>query len=232
VIDTSVEINAGFMDTVASQDRCLEDGCRFNDELTKLALAAVSGNHQAYEMLVNNDEFITGLSRATKWICRGSTIEADELLSEFFLRFQKKITKFSNRDGASILSWSSGVLRFLHIDLLRRKWRDTDKVDYLELLPAETERVIDTPDVRVALNQAFGRLSDREKKLISLRWSEETLDGVVAGIEKVNDAREIANRRPKISRELKAVEMKLREALTSLNTGRLHGTSGPLKAEY
>ncbi|MBK8313841.1 MAG: hypothetical protein IPL01_07335 [Acidobacteria bacterium] len=120
----------------------------------------------------------------------------------------------------------------MHIDLLRRKWRDTDKVDYLELLPAETERVIDTPDVRVALNEAFGRLSDREKKLISLRWSEETLDGVVAGIEKVNDAREIANRRPKISRELKAVEMKLREALTSLNTGRLHGTSGPLKAEY
>lgn len=231
-MDTSVGYDAKYAMGAAVPEEWETERCRLKDDLTQLALAAASGNSGAYELLVNNDEFIGGLSRSTKWICRGSTIEADELLSEFFVRLPKKIVKFSNRDGASILSWSSGVLRFLHIDLLRRKWRDSDKVEYLDVVPAETERTIDTPDVRAALNEAYGRLSSREKKLISLRWSEETLDGVVSRIENVNDAREIANRRPKISRELKAVELKLRQALSSIDTGRLIGASGPVKAEY
>jgi RNA polymerase sigma factor (sigma-70 family) len=202
------------------------------DELTALGLAAAKGSHQAYERLVNRDDFLKGLAKASKWICRGSSIPAEELLSEFFLRLPKKISKYSNRNGASILSWSSLVLRRLHIDLLRRKWRDDDRVEQLDLLPAKRERLIDTPDVRAALNQAFKDLTEREKKLIALRWREETLDEIVAAIDNLSDPKDIQNRRPKISRELKAVEQKLRQALEQINTGQLQGRSGPVKADY
>jgi RNA polymerase sigma factor (sigma-70 family) len=203
------------------------------DELTALGLAAASGSQRAYEMLVNREEFLERLTKASKWVCRGSTIQAEELLSEFFLRFPKKIRKYSNRNGASILSWSSLVLRHLHIDLLRRKWREDDRVEHLDLLPAKCERTIDTPDTRAALNQAFNRLTEREKKLLALRWREETLDDIVAAIDNLSDPRDIRNRRPKISKELTAVEQKLRQALDCMNTGQLQGgPSGPLKADY
>ncbi len=202
------------------------------DELTALGLAAASGNHRAYEMLVNREEFLERLAKASRWICRSSTIPADELLSEFFLRLPKKIRKYSNRNGASILSWSSLVLRHLHIDLLRCKWRENDRVEGLDSLPAKRERTIDTPDSRAALNQAFNGLTDREKRLLALRWQEETLDRIVAAIDNLSDPREIQNRRPKVSRELKAIEQKLRQALACMNTGQLQGRRGQSKADY
>lgn len=202
------------------------------DELTALGLAAAGGDNRAYEILVNRDEFLERLTKTSKWICRGSTIPAEELLSEFFLRLPAKIHTYSNRNGASILSWASLVLRHLHIDLLRRKWRDDDRVEDIELLPAKCERAIDTPDVRAALNQAFRGLTEREKRLLALRWREETLDDIVAAIDNLSDPRDIQKRRPRISRELKAVEQKLRRALDRFNTGQLQGRGGPLKADY
>jgi RNA polymerase sigma factor (sigma-70 family) len=202
------------------------------DELTALGLAAASGDHRAYEILVNRDEFLERLTKTSKWICRGSTIPAEELLSEFFLRLPTKIRTYSNRNGASVLSWASLVLRRLHIDLLRRKWRDDDRVENIDLLPAKCERAIDTPDVRAALNQAFNGLTEREKRLLALRWREETLDDVVAAIDNLSDPKDIQNRRPRISRELKAVEQKLRQALDRINTGQLRGRGGPMKADY
>lgn len=202
------------------------------DELTALGLAAANGSHRAYERLVNREEFLERLTKASRWICRSSSIPSDELLSEFFLRLPKKIRKYSNRNGASILSWSSLVLRHLHIDLLRRKWRENDRVECLDSLPAKRERAIDTPDSRAALNQAFNGLTEREKRLLALRWQEETLDRIVAAIDNLSDPREIQNRRPKVSRELKAIEQKLRQALACMNTGQLQGRGGQSKADY
>lgn len=202
------------------------------NELTALGLEAAKGNVFAYQNLVNHSDFLDGVIRTSKWICRHSAIEAEELLSEFFLRLPQKIRKYGNRNGASILSWTSGVLRHLHIDLLRRQWRENDKVEYLDLVAVENERTVDTADSRIALKQAFNKLSQREKTLIALRWREETLDDVVAGIDNVTDPKEIQNRRPKISRELKAAEKKLQDALTGINTGRLQGLKGPAKADY
>jgi|GEM_PF-3350413 len=202
------------------------------DELTMIGLAAAEGNCRAYHTLVNRDDFLEGLTKASKWICRCSTIASEDLLGEFFLRLPKRIRKYSNRNGASILSWSSWVLRHLHIDLLRRKWRESDRIEHLDLLPAECERAIDTPDSRLALNQAFEGLSEREKRLLALRWREETLDGIVAAIDNLSDPKEIQNRRPKISRELKAIERKLQQALANINTGQLQGRGGPPKTDY
>lgn len=202
------------------------------NELTALGLEAAKGNVFAYQNLVNHTDFLDGVIRTSKWICRHSAIEAEELLSEFFLRLPQKIRKYGNRNGASILSWTSGVLRHLHIDLLRRQWRENDKVEYLDLVAVENERTVDTADSRIALKQAFNNLSQREKTLIALRWREETLDDVVAGIDNVTDPKEIQNRRPKISRELKAAEKKLQDALNGINTGRLQGLKGPARADY
>ncbi|QQS46833.1 MAG: sigma-70 family RNA polymerase sigma factor [Acidobacteriota bacterium] len=201
-------------------------------ELTALGLEAAKGNVFAYQNLVNHTDFLEGVIRTSKWICRHSAIEAEELLSEFFLRLPKKIRKYGNRNGASILSWSSGVLRHLHIDLLRRQWRENDKIEYLDLVAVENERTVDTADSRIALKQAFNNLTQREKTLIALRWREETLDDIVASIDRLTDPKEIQNRRPRISRELKAAEKKLQEALNGINTGRLQGQRGPVKAEY
>ena len=201
-------------------------------ELTRLALAASTGNMQAYQSLVNHSSFLASLARTSKWMCRHSAIEADELLSEFFLRLPNKIRKYSNRHGASIVSWSGGVLRHLHIDLLRRQWRDTDRVEYMDLVAIEHERSVDRADSRIALQQAYSRLSDREKQLIDLRRSEETLDEIVTKIDGLTDPREIQNRRPKISRELKAVEQKLQLALSAVTSGRLQGRKSPQKADY
>jgi RNA polymerase sigma factor (sigma-70 family) len=227
---------------VGSVARCKEDitshggfGSRTEgrcDDLTALGLMAASGNCRAYEMLINREEFLERLAKVSRWICRGSTIHAEELLSEFFLRLPKKIRKYSNRNGASILSWSGLVLRHLHIDLLRRKWRDNSRIEYLDLLPAKCERAIDTPDGRYALNQAFEGLTERMKKLLVLRWQKETLDEIVAAIDNLSDPREIQNRRPKISRELKTIEQRLRQALTGIKTGQLQGSDGVMKADY
>ncbi len=203
-----------------------------HQELTRYALAAATGNNSAYQVLVNNSTFLAALTRTSKWMCRHSAIESDELLSEFFLRLPAKIRKFNNRHGASIVSWSCGVMRHLHIDMLRRQWRDTDRVEYMDLVIIEHERTVDTADSRLALQQAFARLSDREKRLIQLRWQEETLDQIVSRLDGLTDPRDIQNRRPKISRELKAVEQKLQEALSAVDSGRLQGRRSPEKIEY
>jgi len=202
------------------------------NELTALGLEAAKGNAFAYQNLVNHVDFLEGVIRTSKWICRHSSVEAEELLSEFFLRLPQKIRKYGNRNGASILSWSSGVLRHLHIDMLRRLWRENDKVEYFDLVAVENERSVDTADSQIALKEAFSRLSQREKTLIALRWREETLDDVVAAIDNLTDPKDIQNRRPKISRELKAAEKKLQEALSGIDTGRLQGLKGPAKADY
>lgn len=201
-------------------------------ELTVLALSASSGDSQAYQALVNHPAYLSGVLRASKWMCRHSAIEADELLSEFFLRLPQKIRKYNNRHGASIMSWSCGVLRHLHIDLLRRQWRDTDRVEYMDLVMIEHERAVDTADSRLALRQAFSRLSERERRLLELRWQEETLDAIVAKIDGLTEPRDIQNRRPRICRELKAVEQKLQEALSAATSGRLQGRKSPEKIEY
>lgn len=201
-------------------------------ELTRYALAAATGNLNAYQTLVNHPAFLASLSRTSKWMCRHSAIEADELLSEFFLRLPNKIRKYSNRHGASVTSWAGGVLRHLHIDMLRRQWRDTDRVEYMDLVAIEHERTVDTADSRLALQQAFSSLTGREKQLIELRRTEETLDDIVCKIDGLTEARDIQNRRPKISRELKAVEQKLQLALSAVTSGRLHGRRSPQKAEY
>ena len=201
-------------------------------ELTRMALAAASGNLQAYQNLVNNPAFLSSLGRTTKWMCRHSAIEADELLSEFFLRLPNKIRKYSGRHGASVVSWAGGVLRHLHIDRLRRQWRDTDRVEYMDFVAIEHERSVDTADGKLALQQAFSRLSDREKRLLELRRNEETLDEIVVKIDGLTDPRDIQNRRPRISRELKAVEQKLQLALSAVDSGRLQGRKTPQKVEY
>jgi RNA polymerase sigma factor (sigma-70 family) len=201
-------------------------------ELTRLALAAASGNLQAYQSLVNHPAFLASLTKTSKWMCRHSAIEGDELLSEFFLRLPNKIRKYSARHGASIVSWCGGVLRHLHIDMLRRQWRDTDRVEYMDLVAIEHERSVEAADSKLALQQAFSRLSDREKKLLELRRSEETLDEIVIRIDGLTDPRDIQNRRPRISRELKAVEQKLQLALSAVNSARLQGRRSPQKAEY
>jgi len=201
-------------------------------ELTRLALTAAAGNPHSFQTLINHPIYLASLARACKWMCRHSAIEADELMSEFFLRLPSKIRKFNNRQGASIVSWSGGVLRHLHIDLLRRQWRDTDRVEYMDLVVIEHERSVDTADSRVALQQAFSRLSERERKLIELRRTEETLDDIVSKLDGLTDARDIQNRRPKISRELKAVEQKLQLALSAVTSGRMHGRKSPQKVDY
>ena len=201
-------------------------------ELTRLALAAASGNLQAYQTMVNHPAFLASLTKTTKWMCRHSAIEADELLSEFFLRLPNKIRKYSGRHGASVVSWAGGVLRHLHIDMLRRQWRDTDRVEYMDLVAIEHERSVDTADSKVALQQAFSRLNEREKRLLELRRTEETLDEIVVKIDGLTDPRDIQNRRPKISRELKAVEQKLQFALSAVDSGRLQGRRSPQKVEY
>lgn len=201
-------------------------------ELTRYALAAATGNNSAYQLLVNDASFLAALTRTSKWMCRHSAIESDELLSEFFLRLPAKIRKFNNRHGASITSWSCGVLRHLHIDMLRRQWRDTDRVEYMDLVMIEHERTVETTDSRLALQQAFERLTEREKTLIRLRWQEETLDQIVSRIDGLTEPRDVQNRRPKISRELKAVEQKLRDALSAVDSGRLQGRRSPEKIEY
>lgn len=201
-------------------------------ELTALGLEAANGDSVAYQELVNHPDYLAGLTKTSRWLCRHSSISADELLSEFFLRLPSKIRKYGNKNGASILSWSCGVLRHLHIDLLRSEWRDSDRVEYSDEPVGETERSIDTADSRVALIETFRTLNAREKKLLLLRASEENLDAIVAKIENVSDPREIQNRRPKISRELKAVEQKLLQSLSIIDTGRLQGSKGPLKIKY
>jgi len=201
-------------------------------ELTNLALAAATGNHQAYQILVNHPAFLASLARTSKWMCRHSAIEGDELLSEFFLRLPGKIRKYNNRHGASVVSWAGGVLRHLHIDMLRRQWRDTDRVEYMDLVIIEHERTVDTADSRLALQQAFSNLTDREKTLIQLRRTEETLDDIVSKIDGLTEPRDIQNRRPKISRELKAVEQKLQQALSAVTSGRLSGRKSPQKIDY
>lgn len=201
-------------------------------ELTRLALAAAAGNSQSFQTLINHPTYLASLMRACKWMCRHSAIEADELMSEFFLRLPVKIRKFNNRQGASIVSWSGGVLRHLHIDLLRRQWRDSDRVEYMDLVAIEHERSVDTADSRLALQQAFSRLTDRERQLIELRRTEETLDDIVSKLDGLTDPRDIQNRRPKISRELKAVEQKLQLALSAVTSGRMQGRRSPQKVDY
>lgn len=203
-----------------------------HEELTVLGLMAAGGDCEAYEALINRDEFLGRLAKTSRWICRGSTISSEELLSEFFLRLPKKIRKYGNINGASIVSWSALVLRHLHIDLLRSKWREEDHIEQLDELPGRYERTIDTPDSRYVLNQAFKALTEREKKLLALRWREETLDDIVAAIDDLSDPRDIQNRRPKISRELKTIEQRLRKALAGVDTGRIQGSEGPLKPDY
>jgi len=203
-----------------------------HQELTRLALAAAGGNLQAYQALVNHQSFLTSLTKATRWMCRHSAIESDELLSEFFLRLPSKIRKYSGRHGASVVSWAGGVLRHLHIDMLRRQWRDTDRVEYMDLVAIEQERSVDSADSKVALQQAYSRLSEREKSLLELRRTEETLDDIVVKIDGVTDPRDIQNRRPRISRELKSVEQKLQLALSAVTSNRLQGRKSPQKVEY
>lgn len=215
-------------DSLREEDKAVSQ----QQELTGLALSAATGNSQAYQTLVNHPVYLAGLMRTSKWMCRHSAIEAEELLSEFFLRLPQKIRKYHHRHGASIMSWSCGVLRHLHIDLLRRQWRDTDRVEYMDLVMIEHERAVETADSRLVLRQAFSRLSERERRLLELRWQEETLDEIVAKIDGLSDPRDIQNRRPKVCRELKAVEQKLQEALSSVTSGRLHGRKSPEKIEY
>ena len=145
-----------------------------NHDLEHLVRAAASGDHEAWSSIVRR--FTQRLSRVARAHRIGAT-EVEDVVQITFVRLYEQIDTL--RDPRALPAWLDTTARRESLRHLRRARRERPlDAGIVENVPARQQPEPETmnPELSAELDAAVGRLSERQRNVIELLFSDDSVN--------------------------------------------------------
>ncbi|MGV3624821.1 MAG: RNA polymerase sigma factor [Archangium sp.] len=159
-----------------------EEGPADDTEVQSLVRAARVGNVRAARRLYSLH--VARVFRAVRGVC-SSESEAEDVTQDAFIRALGSLVKYEPRDGVPFIAWVLSIA----MNLARKSKARSDRHSN-EDAPVESSSTLSDGDVllKKKLLAALGKLPERERQILSLRYGAELSADEVAEVTGVSAA--------------------------------------------
>jgi len=149
------------------------------DNLSQLITKAKEGNKDAFGQIYNL--FYKRIFRYCKFNLGNSRAnDPQDICQETFLRAWKSLSNFSEKKGGSFQAYLFRIARNLIIDNSRKK-KEVPLLEYQEIEDdTDLDEGIDKKNENQKLKAALGKLKEKDRQIIILRYFEEMTTAEVA----------------------------------------------------
>ena len=149
------------------------------DNLSQLIKKAKEGNRDAFGQIYNL--FYRRIFRYCKFNLRNEQ-DSQDICQETFLKAWKSISNFTEKKGGSFQAYLFRIARNLIIDASRKK-KEVQLKEYLEIESEENlDEHVDKESENQKVKTAIGKLKEKDRQIILLRYFEEMTTAEVAKV--------------------------------------------------